>query len=118
LSAAVSATTWALAGAAALCNALAQLLMKKAHITDAQAWQQWLGPSLLGAVALYGVSFVLTALVFARLPLSLISPLMAGVIFVLISLFSLLFLGEAITPARWAGMALVLAGIALLSRSA
>jgi multidrug transporter EmrE-like cation transporter len=72
----------------------------------------------LGAVALYGVSFVLTALVFARLPLSLISPLMAGAIFVLISLLSLLFLGEAITPTRWLGMALVLAGIALLSRSA
>lgn len=118
MSTTVGWTTWALAGAAALCNALAQLLMKKAHITDAQAWQQWLAPFPLGAVALYGVSFVLTALVFARLPLSLISPVMAGAIFVLISLFSVLLLGESLSPARWAGMALVLAGIALLSRSA
>jgi multidrug transporter EmrE-like cation transporter len=110
-------STWALAAAAALCNALAQLLMKKAHITNAGDLAQWLAPAPVGSLALYGVSFVLTALVFARLPLSVISPLMAGAIFVLISLFSTLVLGESLSPLRWTGMALILAGIALLTRS-
>jgi multidrug transporter EmrE-like cation transporter len=72
---------------------------------------------LLGAVVLYGLSFVLTALVFARMPLSLISPLMAGAIFVLISLFSFFFLGEPVGAWRLAGMALITLGIVFLARS-
>lgn len=110
--------TWALVAAAVLCNALAQLLMKKAGIVDWADWRQWVSLPLLSALGFYGVSFGLTALVFARLPLSLISPLMAGAIFVLITLASVLFLGEAVSPSRMAGMVLILAGIALLSRAA
>ena len=110
--------TWALAAAAVVCNATAQLLMKQASVTDAFNWRQWLAPSLAGAVVVYGLSFVLTALVFARLPLSLISPLMAGAIFVVISAFSVLFLGEDLGATRIAGMACILGGIALLARSA
>ena len=73
---------------------------------------------LLSAVGLYGLSFALTALVFARFPLSMISPLMAGAVFVLISLFSVAFLGESLGATRIAGMACVAVGIALLARSA
>lgn len=113
-----SAATWAMVAAAVLCNATAQLLMKVAHITDASNWRQWIEPALLGAVALYGLSFVLTALVFARLPLSLISPLMAGAIFVLISVFSVLILHENLDAFRLGGMACIVAGIVLLSWSA
>ncbi len=110
-------TTWALAAAAIGCNAVAQVLMKRAAVTDALDWRLWLQPGLAAAVALYGVSFALTALVFARLPLTLASPLMAGAIFVAISVLSALFLGEQLTLTRAAGMLLVLAGIALLARS-
>ena len=113
-----TAATWAMVAAAVLCNASAQLLMKVASITDALSWRQWLEPALLAAVVLYGLSFVLTALVFARLPLSLISPLMAGAIFVLISFFSVMFLRESLDAYRLGGMACILAGILLLSRSA
>jgi small multidrug resistance pump len=109
--------TWVLVAAAVLCNALAQLLMKKAGIVEWADWRQWVSLPLLSALGFYGVSFALTALVFARLPLSLISPLMAGAIFVLITLFSVLLLGETIGAAKLAGMAMILAGIALLSRA-
>lgn len=110
--------TWIMVGAAVLCNASAQLLMKVANITDAFSWRQWLEPSLFAAVVLYGLSFILTALVFARLPLSLISPLMAGLIFVLISVFSVVFLRESLDAFRLGGMVCILAGVVLLSWSA
>jgi len=110
--------TWGLAAAAVLCNASAQVLMKQANVTDALNWRQWLAPSLLLAVLVYGMSFALTALVFARLPLTLVSPLMAGAIFVLISVFSVAFLGESLGMLRIAGMACIMVGIALLARSA
>ncbi len=113
----VSWGTWALVGAAVLCNASAQLLMKRAGITEAFNWRAWVDPSLLAAVVLYGMSFVLTALVFARMPLSLISPLMAGAIFVLISVFSVVFLRESLDATRIAGMVCIAAGIYLLSRT-
>ena len=111
-------STLIMVGAAVLCNVFAQLLMKIANVTDAFSWRQWLEPALFGAVVLYGLSFILTALVFARLPLSLISPLMAGAIFLLISVFSVVFLRESLDAFRLGGMACILAGIVLLSRSA
>ncbi len=110
--------TWVMVGAAVLCNASAQLLMKVANITDAFSWRQWLEPALMAAVVVYGLSFILTALVFARLPLSMISPLMSGAIFVLISIFSVLFLRESLDAFRLGGMACILAGIVLLSWNA
>ena len=110
-------STWLLAGAAVLCNALAQVLLKRAAVTDASDLRQWLDLSLLGAVALYCVSFALTALVYARMPLTVASPLMAGAIFLLIALFSMLAFGESLGAAKIAGMVLILAGIALLSRA-
>ena len=44
------------------------------------------------------------------------SPLMAGAIFVLISVFSVVFLRESLDAARIGGMVCILAGIVLLSR--
>lgn len=110
-------STWGLVAVAVACNAVAQLLIKQAHVVDAFSWRAWAQPTLAAAVLLYGLAFVLTALVFARLPLTVISPLMAGAIFVGISILSVLFLGESLTWARLAGMALVLAGIAVLARA-
>lgn len=101
---------------AVVCNASAQLFMKRAAVVDAFSWHQWLSPSMMGAVALYGLSFALTALVFARMPLSLISPLMAGAIFMLISLFSVVFLSETLDVYRVSGMVCIVLGIVLLSR--
>lgn len=109
-------TTWLLAATAVLCNAGAQLLMKRAGIQDGGNWRAWLDPWLASALALYGVSFGVTALVYARLPLTVASPAMAGAIFVLVSAFSVLFLGESLGLAKLAGMALIVGGIVLLAQ--
>lgn len=113
-----TSSTAVLIAIAVTCNALAQFFMKRAGIADASSVRQWLSPGLLGALALYGLSFLLTALVYARLPLSLASPLMAGAIFVLVSLLSVVFLAEPLGALRLAGMACILVGIALLAWSA
>ncbi len=109
---------WALVVAAVLCNALAQLLIKRGAPAGLLPLAHWLDLRLAAALLLYGISFLLTALVYARLPLSLISPLMAGAIFVLVSLGAVCLLGESLGPTRLAGAALVLVGIALLARDA
>ncbi|HTH80290.1 MAG TPA: hypothetical protein VL593_15050 [Ramlibacter sp.] len=109
--------TWLLVLAAVLCNATAQVLMKRGGVTHAGDWHQWITLNLVGAASLYVVSFAITPIVYARMPLSLISPLMAGAIFVLISVASVLLLGEHLNGFRLAGMACVLLGIYLLSQS-
>jgi small multidrug resistance pump len=108
--------TGALVLLAVLCNAAAQLLIKRAAPAALLPLAQWFDPRLLTAVLLYGVSFILTALVYARLPLSLASPLMAGAVFLLIGLGAVDLLGETLGPLRLSGMALVVLGIALLAR--
>jgi multidrug transporter EmrE-like cation transporter len=110
-------STWLLVLAAVLCNATAQVLMKRGGVTHAGDWHQWVTLNLFGAASLYVVSFAITPIVYARMPLSLVSPLMAGAIFVLISVASVSLLGEHLNAFRLAGMACVLLGIYLLSQS-
>ncbi|NBQ89073.1 MAG: hypothetical protein EBU07_16730 [Betaproteobacteria bacterium] len=86
-----SLMVWLLAAVAVLCNAGAQVLIKQASAASSSvasssvasdatsgAASLWgLNPmSLAAALALYALSFVLTAWVYARLPLSVASPLM------------------------------------------
>ena len=108
--------TWILVAVAVSCNALAQMLIKRGAPAGLLPLAHWFNLRLGAAVLLYGASFLFTALVYARLPLSLISPLMAGAIFVLVRLGAVCLLGESLGPARLAGAALILIGIALLAR--
>lgn len=107
---------WLLVAIAVLCNAGAQLLIKRGAPAAVFPLVQWLDLRLLAAVFLYGLSFFFTALVYARLPLSLVSPLMAGAIFVLVSVGAAWLFGETLGSLRLSGAALVLLGIALLAR--
>lgn len=110
-------TTWLLVLAAVLSNVAAQVLVKRGGVTDAADWQQWFTGYLFAAAALYLVSFAIMPVVYARMPLSLLSPLMAGAIFVLVSAVSVLFLHESLNALRITGIACVLLGIYLLSQS-
>jgi multidrug transporter EmrE-like cation transporter len=99
-------------------NAAAQFAVKQAGTAQAgPGWPAWLSPWLVGAVAMYGVAFILMVRVYAVNPLSVASPVMAGGIFVLISIASVWLLGEAFDLKKAAGIAFILLGIVILSRS-
>ena len=103
--------------AAVLCNTGAQIALKAGAAPDIR-WQHYLSPYPLIGLLLYGASFVFTVRIYADYPLSVISPLMAGAIFMLVSLASAIFFGEPVTTKKIAGIALIVAGIGLLSHSA
>ena len=84
--------------------------------TELTRWQTWLTPGILIGLALYGLSFVLTVRVYADYPLGIISPLMAGAVFLLINLFSAFVFHEPMTLMKLLGIMLIVAGIALLSQ--
>lgn len=114
---------WLLAISAILCNVSAQIAMKLASQTDRvfiqglSSWlSPWLTPWIIAALALYGASFVLTVRVVSLVSLSLATPVMAGATFLLVSLASIVFLGEDISDIKILGMLLIIAGIYCLVR--
>lgn len=78
--------------------------------------QQFTSPWLLGALALYGLSFVLTVRIYAVNALSVAAPVMAACTFVLIYVLSYALLREPITLAKVGGLGLIVAGIYLVLR--
>lgn len=109
-------SVWLLVAGAVGCNVIAQLSIKRAAPVALLPLHHWFAPSMIAAVAFYGISFVLTALVYSRLPLTVASPLMTGAVFALIAVSATWLLGETLSPVRIAGMALVALGVLLLAR--
>ena len=101
---------------AVLCNAAAQVALKMGSVTEMR-WQSFLTLPVFCGAFLYGIAFILTIRIYADYPLSIISPLMAGAIFLLVGLASNLVFSEPLTVQKLAGMALIVAGIGLLSGS-
>jgi len=100
---------WGLALAAVVLNVAAQLAIKLAAGNLQSV-------PLAAALVFYAGSFFLTVKIYAVNPLSLAAPLMAGLTFLLTPLAAVLFLGESLGAARLAGIALILAGIVVVSR--
>ena len=82
---------------------------------------EWLGISGLASlwvwagIACLVLSFVCWVYVLKHLPLSVAFPL-TNVVHVTIPISSWIFLGEAINARRWLGIAVVLAGLALVAK--
>lgn len=70
----------------------------------------WLG------LFLYGLSAVFWMTVLSRVDLSFAYP-MVGFSYVVVLLFSALLLGEQVSPLRWLGTLIIVAGIVLITRT-
>lgn len=64
----------------------------------------------------YGLSFLIWMKVLAEFDLSFARPFV-GLSYILVALLAWFFLNEKITPARWAGILLITAGLVVLSFS-
>lgn len=102
---------------AIVANAGAQVALKMGSAQPLTQWQTWISLPILSGLLLYAFSFVLTIKIYAYYPLSIISPAMAGAIFLLITLASYVVFAEPVTLTKISGIALVVSGIALLSRA-
>lgn len=106
---------WVLA--AILCNVAAQLALKSAAVRGGDPAAAWSSPALLAALLLYGLSFVLTVRIFALYPLSIISPIMAGAIFLCVALGAAVLFAEPLTLQKIVGIGVIVSGIAILARA-
>lgn len=109
-----------LAIAAVLCNVGAQVATKFAghKIVSASGWLAWFNVELLVAICLYTFAFLFTVRVFAVNCIIVAGPIMAGATFVLVGLAGVIIFSEFLSSQRIVGMAFILAGIILVTRSA
>ena len=112
---------WGLAAplACVLVISAGQLLFKLAagHLDPRRPLADPHGLALLGvALAVYGAATLLWVMILRQAPLSRIYPLMA-LSFVLTPLGAMLFLKEPISGGYWAGVALIMAGLVVISRA-
>jgi drug/metabolite transporter (DMT)-like permease len=73
-------------------------------------------PWLLFGVVLQASFFFIYLTLLSRADVSLVLPLTA-VDYIVVAILAQYMLGELVTPARWAGMGLIVAGVGLLSRT-
>jgi drug/metabolite transporter (DMT)-like permease len=73
-------------------------------------------PAIYTGLLLFGLSALVWLVVLSRASLSFAYPF-AALTYVLILLFDLFILDETVPPLRWAGVAFIVAGIFLVSRT-
>lgn len=104
---------------AILCNVSAQLCLKRAShdrlfvngMNFAAVSKIFTNQFVWAGAILYALSFVLTVRIYEVFDLSLISPIMMSLIFLLILFWSYFLFGEHISALRIGGAVLILLGI-------
>ena len=110
---------------AVLLGAVGQVIMKMGmkiygHVSAASVWGQLIPilrvPQVFLGLVCYGISAVLWIAVVSHVDLSLAYP-MVSLAYVLVFFASWFFLGEQISGLRFAGLAMIIAGVLVISRS-
>lgn len=73
-------------------------------------------PMVLTGVILYAVSSFFWLIALSKVDLSYAYPFV-GLAYVAVAFFSWIFLGEALSTLRWAGIVMIVAGVMLVARS-
>jgi undecaprenyl phosphate-alpha-L-ara4N flippase subunit ArnE len=109
--------------ASVVCDVAGQLCFKRGSPSNARAPRSTSrrpdlanGWVLLG-VAIYAIEIFVWIRILSLVPLAIAFPI-ASLNFIAITLASWLWLGERVSPRRWAGTALVTAGVVLVAQGA
>jgi multidrug transporter EmrE-like cation transporter len=101
---------------AVLLGTAAQLLLKAGAAAVPFGWALALDARVLAGAACYGLSLVVWLAALASTPVSVAYP-MVSLGFALNAALAWWLLGEAVTPMRWAGIAVIILGVILVARS-
>ena len=91
----------------------AQLILKHGAMAGGSIVAQFMNPWTIGGLALYGIAAFFYVLALRAIPVSIAFPSVAFS-YVLIALLGNFYFGEALTMAHFAGIFLIVAGVALL----
>jgi multidrug transporter EmrE-like cation transporter len=105
---------------AVLCNVLAQTSLKKASALLVDATNTWIFNSsgvilVLFGIICYSIAFFLTLKIYKSNELSVITPVMMGMIFIFTLIISLLIFNEPVTTKKIAGSFFIFIGVLIVS---
>ncbi|MFN4275334.1 MAG: DMT family transporter [Ferrovibrio sp.] len=103
--------------AAGILLGVAGQILLKAGASGETLLQQFLSPQSIIGLALYFAAAVCYMLALRKIPVSIAFP-SVSLSYVLVALLGFWLYGEALTPAKLGGIALVCAGVFLITRSA
>lgn len=112
-------------GTSILLAVVGQLLMKKGMMAFgsfpvsqliSRVIPMFLNPWVFFGFACFGLSSIFWLVVLSRMELSLVYPMVSAA-YVLVALFSWYFFKENLSLMRWAGIAVIIFGVILISRS-
>lgn len=103
--------------AAGILLGVAGQILLKAGASGETLLQQFLAPQSIIGLALYFAAAVCYMLALRKIPVSIAFP-SVSLSYVLVALLGFWLYGEALTPAKLGGIALVCAGVFLITRSA
>ena len=80
---------------------------------------QWLvaavlSPSIIAAVAIQGVGFLMWVVVVSRMKLGIAFAISGAFFYLLIALASWFFYGEKLSPLQWGGLVMISGGVVLM----
>jgi multidrug transporter EmrE-like cation transporter len=99
-----------------LLNATAQLLLKAGTNAMPLGIRLAIEPHILAGLACYVISVVVWVVALSRVPVSIAYP-MLSIGYVVNALAAWALLGEALTPMRMAGIAVIVVGVFMVARS-
>ena len=102
--------------AGVLLNATAQLLLKAGTNAMPLGLRLAIEPHILAGLACYVISVVVWVVALSRVPVSIAYP-MLSIGYVVNALAAWALLGEALTPLRMAGIAVIVVGVFMVARS-
>ena len=124
----MSFITWALILTGVALNAAAQLLLKiatkplghfsefNADILNSSVMILFKSPSFWAGMVCYGASLCVWLAALSKAPVSTAYP-MLSLGYVVVAIVSVTWLGETLSPAKMLGIALICAGVVLVSRN-
>ncbi len=110
---------------AVLCNVFAQVSIKQASkgaflnnsVSLLSIKTAILNPFIWLGIILYFISFVLSVFIYKKFELSIISPIMMSMIYVLIIVVSYFIFSEQISTGKIIGSLVIISGIIIMARS-
>ena len=113
MSAGLSGRGLLLALATAACSAVGIVMLKRGLEGGAIQWVPF-----AAGIIVYGVGIALGIWLVGRYAVSVAYPIVVGLSLVFLAAVSVLVLGETLTPLKLAGTALIVVGVAVLTRPA
>jgi small multidrug resistance pump len=112
-------TAWLMLAVSILLNVAGNLLVKRfSATTEIHAIWDYLAPAFVLGIAAFGMGVIFYGRALKDIPIVMAYPIQVGACILIIALFAVVTFGERLAAADVLGIALILSGIALLSRVA